>query len=185
MSSSTTERRSSSRLPLPRQHLSVETTGTSPNGSMGTPQVFKTTNVHTNGICHTSPSSTIVLKDVTCNSASPKIHRNIAIPKGVPREGTQPLSPCPADHRLAMVASPRPYTSTPGHFRARSEQVILPHRTPRQTTPPFDPAALQADFNELRRCFADIAFTVARQESDIQALKEEIAQLKSNASRQI
>lgn len=71
---------------------------------------------------------------------------------------------------------------TPRHIRTMSEQVHVQSSescAPKQ----FDYGVLQADFNELRRCFAEIAFTVAKQTADMQTMKEEIEALRSGRLR--
>lgn len=173
------DKRVHSRLPLPRQFTQTETKPTSSETPQGQQNMFSSSSSTWPGTprssSHQSPSfktSTIV----SGTQKGPATPRTLASSVS---DTVSPLSPCPQHKRPSLVITPRPYTSTTRHTRARSEQVEVQSLVTGQQPRRVDPSTLQADFNELRCCFGEIAFTVAKQEAELQAVKEELRILRS------
>lgn len=65
------------------------------------------------------------------------------------------------------------------------DKFVQSPTTEHNNIPCATPSALQSEFQELRNCFADLSFTVARQDSHIRALQEELAVLKAQQSKEV
>ncbi|ORY85082.1 hypothetical protein BCR37DRAFT_258017 [Protomyces lactucae-debilis] len=184
-----------SRLPLPASHTSPirdsakhsstdkdercilrDSDGSRVNGRRASSPPLATDTEHLQ-----KPSSHVDRRSMAC-ALPASLKRDISA-FGPPRKFSRPKATLsqslPVPSTTATSSAPTLRTLTGKGFGRRTQAVVV-NAPGRRSTPPGSPTTmhgLQADFSDLRNCFAELSVTVARQHERIKCLEDVLARV--------